>query len=173
MSLPESRWRLHARPLLLLALSGLLVFTLAAWPLRQPGTMDSHYYYGGGRRLLQNRAFVEPYIWNYLDDPAGLSTPSHLYCMPRPSMLVALAQVLFDPSFKAAQIPFALLASGLPLISYATSWALSRNRRQAVTAPWFIRNWQVLAAPLSTAGTRTIFLWNYDELFSCGTSLTW
>jgi 4-amino-4-deoxy-L-arabinose transferase-like glycosyltransferase len=237
--------------------------------------MDSHYYYGSGRSLFQNHAFVEPFIWNYLDDPAGLPAPSHLYWMPLPSILVAAAQWILGPSFKAAQIPFLLLAAGLPLISYATSWALSHNRRHAlvaglltvfsgffvpywtipetfapfavlgglalyaigrwtenpgarwwplaigllaglghlcradgvllllvaipftaairssagprirlspallllagyllVMAPWFFRNWQVIGAPLSTAGTKTVFLRSYDELFSYGTPLT-
>jgi 4-amino-4-deoxy-L-arabinose transferase-like glycosyltransferase len=265
-----SAGRPHALPLGLLALSGLVVYTLLGWPISQPGTMDSHYYYGGGRSLLQNRAFVEPYIWNYLDDLPGLPAPSHLYWMPLPSILVALAQALLGQTFAAAQIPFILLAAVLPLVSYGTSWTLSHNRRQAVAAglltvfsgfyvpywtipetfapfavagalalyglgrwmeshddrwllgagllaglghlcradgvlllgtglllvllgtqrragalarsaaallvgylavmaPWFARNWHVIGRPLSAAGARTIFLRNYDELFSHGT----
>jgi 4-amino-4-deoxy-L-arabinose transferase-like glycosyltransferase len=267
--------RPHLRPLCLLALGGLFVLALAGSPIRQPGTMDSHYYYASGRSLLQNRALVEPYIWNYLDDPTGLPTPSHLYWMPLPSMLVAAAQWIVGPSFKAAQIPFLLLAAGLPLITYATSWALSHNRRHALVAglltifsgfylpywtipetfapyaflggltlyaigrwtehpggrlwplaigllaglghlcradgvllllvaipftaairssarprtrlppvllllagyllvmgPWFFRNWQIMGAPLSSAGAKTVFLRSYDELFSYGTPLT-
>ncbi len=264
------------------ALAALFLFSLAvqvalAWPIQQPGTMDSHYYYGGGRSLLENRAFVEPYIWNFLDDPAGLPAPSHLYWMPLPSILVAISQAILGPSFKAGQVPFILLAAGLPLVSYATSWTLSRNRRHALAAglltifsgffvpywslpetfapfavtgglalyalgrwaengrtgwilaagllaglchlcradgmlllvaglaavlfgrpptdrrqwraavgalalfllgylavmtPWFVRNWRVIGAPLATAGTKTIFLRSYDELFSYGTPLT-
>jgi len=232
--------------------------------------MDSHYYYGGGRSLLQNRAFVEPYIWNYLDDPAGLPAPSHLYWMPLPSILVALAQTLLGQTFAAAQVPFVLLAAVLPLVSYGTSWSLSHNRRHAIVAglltvfsgfyvpywtipetfapfavagalalyglgrwmegrddrwllavglltglghlcradgalilgtglllvllhglsrpksllrsaaallfgylivmaPWFARNWAIIGRPLSGAGFRTLFLRDYDELFSYGT----
>ncbi len=265
-----SRFRPHAVPLTLLALTGLVVYTLAAWPISQPGTMDSHYYYGGGRSLLQNRAFVEPYIWNYLDDPPGLPAPSHLYWMPLPSILVALSQGLLGQTFMAAQIPFILLAAALPLVSYATSWTLSSSRRHgvvaglltlfsgfyfpywaipetfapfavagglalyglgrwretrhdrwllvagllaglghlcradgvlllgtglllvllgarrrpgalarsaaallvgylAVMAPWFARNWHAIGQPLPAAGSRTIFLRNYDELFCYGT----
>jgi 4-amino-4-deoxy-L-arabinose transferase-like glycosyltransferase len=264
------RFRPHALPLACLALSSLVVYALAAWPISQPGTMDSHYYYGGGRSLLQNRAFVEPYIWNYLDDPPGLPAPSHLYWMPLPSILVALAQALLGRTFAAAQIPFILLAAALPLVSYGTSWTLSHDRRHAISAglltvfsgfyvpywtipetfapfavagalalyglgrwmeshddrwllgagllaglghlcradgvlllgtglllvllatrrrpaalprsvaallvgylavmaPWFARNWHVIGRPLSAAGARTIFLRNYDELFSYGT----
>ncbi len=261
--------------LILLLVLGSTLQLILAWPIDQPGTMDSHYYYASGRSLLQNRAFIEPYIWNYLDDPAGLPAPSHLYWMPLPSMLVAAAQWILGSSFKAAQIPFLLLAAGLPLISYATSWTLSHNRRHALVAglltvfsgfylpywtipetfapyavlgglalyamgrcaqnpggrwwplaigllaglghlcradgvllllvgilftaatrssarprtrpspvllllagyllvmtPWFFRNWLIIGAPLSSAGTKTVFLRSYDELFSYGTPLT-
>ncbi len=265
----SSRFRPHARSLALLVLSGLVVYTLAAWPINQPGTMDSHYYYGGGRSLLQNHAFVEPYIWNYLDSPRGLPAPSHLYWMPLPSILVALAQAILGQTFSVAQIPFVLLAAALPIVSYGTSWTLSHNRRHSIVAglltvfsgfyvpywtipetfapfalagglalygmgrwleshddrwllgagflaglghfcradgllllsiglvmvawrtllrpkalvrsvsalavgylivmaPWFVRNWHVVGRPLPAAGTRTIFLRSYDELYSYG-----
>jgi hypothetical protein len=38
----------------------------------------------------------------------------------------------------------------------------------AVMAPWFIRNWLVLGTPLAPAGTRTIFLTSYDDMFAYG-----
>lgn len=163
----------------LLALGGLLVFTLAAWPIRQPGTMDSHYYYGGGQSLLQNRAFVEPYIWNYLDDPAGLPAPSHLYWMPLPSMLVAAAQAILGSSFRVAQIPFILLAVGLPLVSYGTSWALSRNRRHALMAGlltifsgFYLPYWTLpeTFAPFAITGGLTLYAlgrWAEDRRERC------
>ena len=40
----------------------------------------------------------------------------------------------------------------------------------AVTAGWFLRNWLVFKRPLSTAGTQTIFLTTYDDLFAFGRS---
>jgi hypothetical protein len=39
-------------------------------------------------------------------------------------------------------------------------------------APWFIRNWQVTGTPLSPAGSQTIWLTNYDDLFSYGRELS-
>lgn len=265
-----SRARLHAPTLAVLAVFGLGVYTLATWHIDQPGTMDSHYYYGGGRSLLEFHAFVEPYIWNYLNDPPSLPTPSHLYWMPLASILVALAQTLLAKTFAAARVPFVLLAAGLPLVSYLSSWRLTQNRRHAIVAalltifsgfyipywtipetfapfaiagalalyalgrwmdsrrdawllgagllaglahlcradgvlllgvglllvtwgtlhrpkalarsvlalviaylivmaPWFARNWQVIGRPLSSSGLRTVFLRNYDELYSYGT----
>jgi 4-amino-4-deoxy-L-arabinose transferase-like glycosyltransferase len=261
--------------LALLSLAGLIVLCCAGWPIHQPGTMDSHYYYGGGQSLLENRSFVEPYIWNYLEPVPGLPAPSHLYWMPLPSILVAGSQALLGSTFKASQAPFILLTAALPIITYLVSWTLSRDRRHAllaggltilsgfyipywtlpetfapfavvaslalltlgkgivekrptwllatgilaglghlcradgalligvavllilisgwrersfrstwtalllaiagyllVMAPWFARNWQVIGAPLPTAGTKTIFLRDYNELFSFGTPLT-
>jgi hypothetical protein len=35
-----------------------------------------------------------------------------------------------------------------------------------VMGPWFARNWQVSGAPLSGAGTRTLFLTTYDDVFA-------
>lgn len=122
------------RDLALLFLIGLAVQILAGWPIRQPGTMDSHYYYLGGESLLRNRAFVEPIIWNYLEDPPGLPAPSHLYWMPLPSILVALSQAVLGPTFQAGQAPFILLAACLPVIAYLTSWNLTGKRQHALTA---------------------------------------
>lgn len=272
-SLESWQWQSHKWPLVILVMTGVTFFALISLPIHQPGTMDSHYYYGGGGSLLENRAFVEPYIWNYLDAPPALPAPSHLYWMPLPSVLVAMAQTIFGPSFQASQLPFILLAAGLPLISYGTGWIFSRQRRHAlvagfltifsgffvpywtipetfapfalfgglalfglgfwlerqrdgsliwvglsiglahlsradgvlllivalfwvlvctwrrprrtalaslillagylmVMAPWFIRNQQVIGVPLSTAGTKTIWLRDYDEIFSYSTPLT-
>ncbi|MEN8097564.1 MAG: hypothetical protein ABFQ89_00685 [Chloroflexota bacterium] len=42
-----------------------------------------------------------------------------------------------------------------------------------VMAPWFVRNWTLIGSPLSSAGTKTMFLRHYDELFSFGTVLSW
>jgi hypothetical protein len=259
----------------LLFTAGLLVLWLGAWHVSQPGTMDSHYYFTGGQSLLENHAFVEPYLWNYLEPVPGPPAPSHLYWMPLASILVAGSQAFMGSTFKAGQAPFLLLAAALPIISYLVSWTISHNRRHAllaggltifsgfyvpywtlpetfapfavvgslalitmgkwitekkpvwllaagilaglghlcradgvllmgiailailisdwrktslrstgsalliavvgyllVMAPWFVRNWKVIGAPLSTAGTKTMFLRNYNELFSYGTPLT-
>ena len=153
------------RDLLLLFLAALAFNALLAWPIDQPGTMDSHYYYGGGRHLVQYRAFVEPIIWNYLDAPAGLPAPSHLYWMPLPSLLVALAWTL-KPTFAAAQVPFVLLASLLPLLAYLTTTHLGGNRRQAwlagllvVFSGFFVPFWSLpeTFAPFALLGAGALF----------------
>lgn len=42
-----------------------------------------------------------------------------------------------------------------------------------VMGPWFYRNWGVVGAPLSGAGTKTLFLRSYDDIFSYAKDLTW
>jgi hypothetical protein len=39
--------------------------------------------------------------------------------------------------------------------------------------PWFYRNWLSVGTPFPSAGTQTLFLRNYDEIFSYGPALTW
>jgi hypothetical protein len=41
-----------------------------------------------------------------------------------------------------------------------------------VMSPWFIRNWVLIGAPLSSAGAQTIWLTTYDDLFSYGRELS-
>ena len=41
-----------------------------------------------------------------------------------------------------------------------------------VMTPWFIRNILAVGAPLPSAGTKTIWLTNYDELFRYADDLT-
>ncbi len=153
-------------PLALLLLASLFVAVLTSVPILQPGTMDSHYYYGAGQSLLQSHAFVEPIIWNYLDPPAGLPAPSHLYWMPLPSILVALAQAILGPTFKASQIPFILLTAALPLVSFLTSWHLSHNQRHALIAGvltifsgFFLPYWTIpeTFAPFAVAGGLALY----------------
>ncbi|MDO9130603.1 MAG: hypothetical protein Q7U34_12130, partial [Anaerolineales bacterium] len=67
------------RHYLLLALFGLIVSGSIAAFQSVPGYMDADYYYAGGLQLAAGRGFTEPYLWNYLDDPASLPHPSHAY----------------------------------------------------------------------------------------------
>ncbi len=96
-----------------------------------PGYTDAYYYTAGAQRLVSGFGFTEPYVWNYLDDPAALPHPSHLYWMPLPSILAALSMAIFGSSYRAAQIPFVLLASIVPSIAYVIAWRATAQRRQA------------------------------------------
>jgi hypothetical protein len=121
-------------PLLGILLLSLTVRLLTALPMRQPGFMDAHYYYVGALNLIEGRGFNDPYIWNYLNDPSGIPTPSHLYWMPLPSLVAWAGVVLFGPTYWAGQMGFVLLSALLPLVSYAVARRVSEKRRHAVLA---------------------------------------
>lgn len=226
--------------------------------------MDVAYYAAGARYLAQGGGFNEPFLWHYLDDPAGLPRPGFLYWMPLPSVLAA---PFAGGSFFTVQIPFAVLSAALPLVSYKlvctgpdrrrTGWlaglltlfsgfffpywtlpetfapfallgslsiwiagmdlglggklalglliglahltradgilllpvailGLFLLRRPALPgalavltgylaamAPWFLRNMLVIGLPLSPAGSATIWLTDYDDLFCYRCTLSW
>jgi hypothetical protein len=264
----------------------LLVRLLTAWLLRQPGYTDAYYYAVGARQLKAGQGFNEPFVWNYLDPPAGLPHHGYLYWMPLTAMLGWIGMVSLGDSFWAIQAPFILLSALLPLVTYAITWDLTserfesaRHRRRhamlagflgifpgfyahvlvlpdtfvvfalagsvclwaagrglhrgrlrwfglaglaagfghlaradgallvgtallaalahsrdlararrtralaagvalvaagylLVMGPWFIHNWQVIGAPLSGTGTKTLFLTTYDDVFAYDRPLT-
>jgi hypothetical protein len=130
-------------------LVALAVNTAAAAFITRPGYMDAYYYFGGAKRLAQGHGFTEPYLWNYLDEPAGLPHPSHLYWMPLASIVPAIAMAVCGPLcrtnealFRAAQAPAVLAASALPLVSYLVARRLARDRGEpgntaGLAAAWF------------------------------------
>jgi hypothetical protein len=275
------------RPYILLFLLAILVRVAAALPQHQPGYMDAAYSYDIALNLARGQGFVEPFLWNYLDDPSGLPHPSHLYWMPLPTLLAWVGLMVLGESYRSAQIPFAVTAALLPVVSYwvgvqvtshrrhgwlaglltlfsgfyvpfwghtdnfapfalvgslslVAAWQAGRVRGRGGSAvgwalvagglvglahlsradgllllvaiglvwcqslissflspeevrdwrleigdllfvifgyvlvmlPWFIRNWAVIGAPLPAAGTQTIWLTTYDDLFSYGRELS-
>jgi len=109
----------------------LAVRLLTAWSLTGPAYMDTAYYAVGARQLAGGQGFDEPFLWNYLDDPAGLPRSGFLYWMPLPSLLAAPFAALFLDSFFALQFPFALLSALLPLVAYGLAWKTTARRRSA------------------------------------------
>lgn len=146
--------RLLIRDYLWLALIGLLAQAFWAWRLEHPTYMDAYYYATNGRRLAEGLGFSEMIIWQFLDQPAGLPTPSHTYWMPLPSLLAAAGYKLFG-TFRGAQLPFWLLAGLLPLVTYTISRQISGERWQAWTA-----------ALLTAAGGFFAAYWNQPESFA-------
>jgi hypothetical protein len=112
----------------LLAMS-LIVHLLAIIPVEQPGYMDAAYSYDIALNLAHGHGFVEPFLWNYLDNPAGLPHPSHLYWMPLPTMLAWVGLTLLGQTYRAAQVPFAALSALLPLVSYWVAVQTTGSRR--------------------------------------------
>jgi hypothetical protein len=123
------------RQYLLLALLGLVIVTFVAALQPAPGYMDADYYYAGGLQLVNGHGFTEPYLWNYLDDPAGLPHPSHAYWMPLASLLAAAGAALFGPaSWFAARIGFLLVAALIPPLTAALAWSFTSRRDLALTS---------------------------------------
>ncbi|MCB8928499.1 MAG: glycosyltransferase family 39 protein [Ardenticatenaceae bacterium] len=145
MSSKPSNWR--RTDWLWLALIGLLFQAVWAVQMPTPTYMDAYYYTTNGQRLATGDGFTELVIWQYLDDPVGLPTPSHSYWMPFTSILAAAGYSLGD-GFWAAQLPFWLLAGLLPLLAY---W---------ISLQFFSERWQVWTAVLLTisGGFYTRFL---------------
>ena len=123
------------RDLLLLFLLGWIAVTLIGAFQPAPGYMDADYYYATGLQLAAGRGFIEPFLWNYLDDPAGLPHPSHAYWMPLASLLAAILPALFGPvSWFAARLPFFLAAACLPPLTAALAFSLTSRRSLALTS---------------------------------------
>jgi 4-amino-4-deoxy-L-arabinose transferase-like glycosyltransferase len=117
------------RDLALIFILALLIRLLAIIPVHGPGYMDAAYSYDIALNLAHGQGFSEPFLWNYLDDPAGLPHPSHLYWMPLPTMLAWVGLKLFGESYRAAQMPFVLMAALLPLVSYWVALQVTGRRR--------------------------------------------
>lgn len=138
-----------------LTAAALIIQAIVALNLTYPSYLDAAYYTTNGQRLADGYGFTEEIIWLYLDDPAGLPTPSHTYWMPLPSIIAAIGYSVSD-SFRAAQFPFWLMASLLPLMSYFISWRLSGGVR------WQART----AALLTAAGGYYTAYWNQPSTFA-------
>ena len=98
-----------------------------------PNYMDAYYYTTNGQRLAAGEGFTELVIWQFLDEPTGIPTPSHSYWMPLTSILATAGYALGD-GFWAAQLPFWLLAGLLPLLAYWISLQFFEERWQVWTA---------------------------------------
>lgn len=123
------------RQFLLLAMLGIFAAGVVAAFQPAPGYMDADYYAAGGFQLAAGRGFTEPYLWNYLDEPAGLPHPSNAYWMPLAAMLGAAGAVLFGPSsWTAARIGFLMVAGSLPPLCAVLAYALTSRRDLALTS---------------------------------------
>jgi hypothetical protein len=117
------------RDALLLFLLSLAVRLVMAALLPRPGYMDVAYYAAGAVQLAEGGGLSEPFLWNYMEDPAGLPHPGFLYWQPLPSLLAALPALLVPGSFFALQLPFVLASALLPLLGYAAGRGVGGVRR--------------------------------------------
>jgi hypothetical protein len=100
-----------------------------------PGYMDADYYFAGGLQLANGHGFTEPYIWNYLDNPAGLPHPSHTYWMPLASIVSALGMWFTGQStYAAGRLAFIFLSACVPLLTAALAIRVSGQVRLALVS---------------------------------------
>jgi hypothetical protein len=124
-------WKLY----LLLTLLGLSTATIVGLFQSSPGYMDADYYYAGGMQLANGHGFSEPYLWNYLDDPAVLPHPSHTYWMPLASILAAAGIILIKSStWFAARMGFLIITALIPPVTAALAWSFTPRRDLALTS---------------------------------------
>jgi 4-amino-4-deoxy-L-arabinose transferase-like glycosyltransferase len=135
--------------------------------ITRPGYMDVAYYAAGAVHLGRGGGLSEPFLWNYLHDPAGLPSPGFLYWMPLPSLLAAPFAALFPGSFFALQLPFTLISALLPLLTYGVAWETTRQRRAAWVAGlltlfsgFFVSYWSLpeTFAPFALFGSLALWL---------------
>ena len=123
------------RHYLLLALLGLAVSAAMAAFQPAPDYMDADYYFATGLQLATGHGFTEPFLWNYLDDPAGLPHPSHAYWMPLASLLAAVIPALSGHlTWFAGRIPFLLAAALIPPLTAALAFSLTSRYTLALTS---------------------------------------
>jgi hypothetical protein len=114
---------------------GLAVSGLAAAFQQTPGYMDAEYYFAGGQQLATGHGFSEPFLWNYLDDPAGVPHPSHAYWMPLASILAAASMLVSGAAgFSTARIGFLILAGFIPPLTAAMAYSITQKRSSAILA---------------------------------------
>jgi hypothetical protein len=123
------------RDYLILFILGLAVSITAARLQPVAGYMDAEYYYAGAIRLHEGYGWTQPFLWNYLDNPAGLPHPSHTYWMPLASLLGAVGMGLTGSAdYFSARLVFILLAALLPVLTAWLAGHLTQKRSSAVLA---------------------------------------
>ncbi len=125
--------------------------------------------------LIPNSLFtIHNFIWFLLSGLlAGLA---HLARADGALLLIAIILFNLQPSTFNLQ-PSTFNPQGASSVQRFTLYALRFALPLVlgyfiVMTPWFIRNWQVVGTPLPAAGSQTIWLANYDELFSYGRELS-
>ncbi|MBN1666379.1 MAG: hypothetical protein JW862_04805 [Anaerolineales bacterium] len=118
----------------LFALS-LVIYLGVAVHQSTPGYMDADYYYAGGLELARGNGLVEMFIWNYLNEPAGIPHPGFAYWMPATALVAAAGMRLTGQiSFAGAQSIFVVLAAMIAPITAALSYQWRPVRRSAFLA---------------------------------------
>lgn len=120
----------------LLLLLALLVLSINFIYQKNPGYMDSEYYYLGGKQLSEGQTSLNV-IWNFLDDPSGFPHPLFSYWLPLASIISSFSMDIFGSTFTGSRVIFWILAAGLAPLTYFVSFRISQNRFVSVLAGLF------------------------------------
>jgi hypothetical protein len=123
---------MRKRTLLILLVIGLVSALGSAYLQTNPGYLDAYYYYAGGVSLANGEGLVENFLWNYLDDPAGLPHAGFAYWMPLTSFAAALGIKVFSgflEIFRAAQLNFILVAACIPPLTALLAWEITEEQK--------------------------------------------
>lgn len=143
------------------AVAGSLALLTAWYGLAQASesTSQSHSMASlQSQTLIYNSSFtIHNFIWFLLS--GVLTGLAHLSRADGALLLIAIVLFTVQHSkFNVRCFTFYVLRFTVPLL---LGYFL-------VMTPWFIRNWQVVGTPLPAAGSQTIWLTTYDDLFSYG-----
>jgi hypothetical protein len=108
-----------SRKLLLICFGALIFRIVLLVFVSYPGIADPTHYYNMGVRLVEGHGFTIDYIWQYSLPPQSIIHPEE-HWMPFAAILAAAPMALFGESVRVALLPFILIASLLPALSY---WA--------------------------------------------------
>jgi hypothetical protein len=114
-----------------------IIWGMAALPFTSPTYFDSFYYFNAAESLASGHGLTDRVLWNFLDDPAGLPRPSHLYWMPLASLLPAVGIRLFGgmiDHWRAAQAIMLPISALLVPLAMWLSWSLWQRREFALVA---------------------------------------
>ena len=128
---------MSVRNYLVVYLLAVVVWGLAGLAFTSPTYFDSFYYFNAAESLASGQGLTDQVLWNYLDDPAGLPRPSHLYWMPLASLMGATGIRLLGgilDHWRAAQIPMLFLSALIVPLAAWLSWSLSRRPDFALVA---------------------------------------
>lgn len=110
----------------------LIIISILVWIQSIPGYMDADYYYASALRLFEGHGFTEIILWNYLDNPAGLPHPSHVYWMPLVSLVGASGMLLLGTDgYIAARLGLVLMAVCVPVLVAYFSYQITSNVKYA------------------------------------------
>lgn len=123
-----------ARDLLIVTVLALLARIAVALPFDYAPYTDPAYYTLVARELAEGRGFSTPVIWSFLEvgsripDVPVLPVASNGHWMPLASIIAAGPMTVFEPTWRAGQLPMILLSALLVPFTYFVAYRFWGSR---------------------------------------------